>query len=188
MVLWIFGFGSLIWRPDFEYNSRVVGCIEGYKRRFWYRFVKVRGTQEKPGRVATVIEDPDESVWGVAYEVTDDKQDQVKSYLVGVRELKTFKDAYLVSTVTFHPQDTSMEPVKAMCFLNNPQFHLYISGGESVEESAKVISTAVGPTGLRNDEYVFKLADFLRDDAKVEDKYIFELERLIKEEHASISE
>lgn len=34
MVLWVFGYGSLVWKAGFEYNERVVGFIKGYKRVF----------------------------------------------------------------------------------------------------------------------------------------------------------
>lgn len=34
--LWIFGYGSLVWKPDFKYKQSKVGYIRGYKRRFWH--------------------------------------------------------------------------------------------------------------------------------------------------------
>lgn len=34
MVLWVFGYGSLIWNPGFEFDEKVVGFIKGYKRVF----------------------------------------------------------------------------------------------------------------------------------------------------------
>lgn len=34
MVLWVFGYGSLIWRTGFNYDERVIGYVKDYKRVF----------------------------------------------------------------------------------------------------------------------------------------------------------
>lgn len=44
--LWIFGYGSLVWKPDFEYKRSKVGYIQGYKRRFWHGDNFHRGNDE----------------------------------------------------------------------------------------------------------------------------------------------
>lgn len=45
--LWIFGYGSLVWKPDFVYKSSKIGHIKGYKRRFWHGDDFYRGDKEK---------------------------------------------------------------------------------------------------------------------------------------------
>ncbi|KAK1889522.1 Glutathione-specific gamma-glutamylcyclotransferase 1 [Dissostichus eleginoides] len=79
--LWIFGYGSLVWKPDFKYRRSQVGYIQGYKRRFWQGDNFHRGNDELPGRVVTLIEDDDESTWGVAFEVTGSQVEESLKYL-----------------------------------------------------------------------------------------------------------
>lgn len=45
--IWIFGYGSLVWKPGFAYKRSKVGHIKGYKRRFWHGDDFHRGDKEK---------------------------------------------------------------------------------------------------------------------------------------------
>lgn len=58
---WIFGYGSLCWFPGFEFEKCITGYIRGYVRRFWQGNVTHRGTIERPGVVATLVEQDDVS-------------------------------------------------------------------------------------------------------------------------------
>lgn len=99
--VWVFGYGSLCWFPGFEYQDSILGCVMGFKRRFWQGNATHRGTAVKPGRVATVVEEKEGVVWGRAFLVTGDA---ALPYL-NQRECKL--GGYATRHVLFHPYNPS---------------------------------------------------------------------------------
>jgi len=65
--LWVFGYGSLIWKPEFEFEAREPARIHGYHRRLCLRSVLYRGTHDSPGIVAGL--DRGGSCLGMAYRI-----------------------------------------------------------------------------------------------------------------------
>ncbi len=63
--IWVFGYGSLMWLPDFDYRIAVPARLCGWHRQFTCRSVKAWGTQDRPGLSAALH--PGGSVLGVAF-------------------------------------------------------------------------------------------------------------------------
>jgi cation transport regulator ChaC len=71
-ALWIFGYGSLVWRPSFPFAERRGAWIDGFARRFWQGSTDHRGVPGAPGRVVTLEPDARARCFGVAYRVDDE--------------------------------------------------------------------------------------------------------------------
>ena len=49
--MWVFGYGSLLWNPGFEYREKTLATLDGWHRSFCMRSIHHRGTEEQPGLV-----------------------------------------------------------------------------------------------------------------------------------------
>uniref|UniRef100_A0A8C8SVY5 Gamma-glutamylcyclotransferase n=1 Tax=Pelusios castaneus TaxID=367368 RepID=A0A8C8SVY5_9SAUR len=174
--LWIFGYGSLVWRPDFEFASRKVGFIRGYSRRFWQGDTFHRGSEKMPGRVVTLQEDYDACTWGVAYEVHGE---QIAASLQYLNMREAILGGYDTKLVKFYPQDKEGdEPILALVYIATPQNPTYL-GPASEEDIAAQIIVSSGRTG-HNIEYLLRLADFMRYFCpQVEDDHLFSIEEAL---------
>ncbi|KAJ1831049.1 hypothetical protein IWW55_002733 [Coemansia sp. RSA 2706] len=192
--LWVFGYGSIIYRVDFPVEAQVFGFIHRRKRAFLQKSHDHRGTEENPGRVCTLIPhdewnrmfpeepaDAREVCWGVAYKVKQGMEQEVKRHL-DYRE----KDGYTIDFVDVYAEVGGRPLVEGVMVYvgvsSNPSF----AGTSSLEDTAKVIARAEGPSGT-NREYLFRLCDSLRQhrpDAL--DPYLARLEALVKSYIADI--
>ncbi|EYC13347.1 hypothetical protein Y032_0044g934 [Ancylostoma ceylanicum] len=103
--MWIFGYGSLLWNPNFPFTQKIPGVVTGYARRFWQLSPDHRGTPEKPGRTVTLVPDEKSYCWGIAFQVAEEHVKATREYL-DFRE----KAGYSLKKMLFKPDDPSIQP------------------------------------------------------------------------------
>ncbi|MGH6717686.1 MAG: gamma-glutamylcyclotransferase [Alphaproteobacteria bacterium] len=77
--IWVFGYGSLMWRPNFDYLERRPALLRGYHRAFCVYSHHYRGTPDRPGLVLGL--EGGGSCRGVAFRVAAARAGQVLAYL-----------------------------------------------------------------------------------------------------------
>ncbi|XP_017754635.1 PREDICTED: putative glutathione-specific gamma-glutamylcyclotransferase 2 [Eufriesea mexicana] len=202
--MWVFGYGSLIWKADFPYEEVLVGYIKGYVRRFYQKSTDHRGIPSEPGRVVTLLnsDNSNDEVWGVAYKLSPQYIDTVVKHL-DYRE----KGGYERKSVLFYPS-YSIKNTKSYSLANNisqnnyenenllssvsenTPFYITIyiggegnpnfAGIEDIYTIAKQILVSHGPSGA-NTEYLYNLASAMRVIAPgINDEHLYTLEAIVK--------
>lgn len=156
MSMWVFGYGSLLWNPGFDVAEKAVGTLAGYARSFCMRSIHHRGTEENPGLVLALDEQPDHACEGLALRVQPGVEEQTLSYL---RERELISSAYLERDLEVDLQDGRR--VRAVVYVIDPH-HVQYCGGLPLEEQAQIIARARGGMGP-NTEYLFNTADHLAE-------------------------
>lgn len=143
--MWVFGYGSLMWDPGFDFAEKRTAVLGGWHRSFCMRSVHYRGTPEAPGLVLALDEAPGASCAGVAFRVARDHEAQVMDYL-HVREL--ISDAYLERRLPVTLAGAGQ--VEAVTYVID-HAHAQYCAGLALEEQARIIARSSGKTGTNAD-------------------------------------
>ena len=165
MDLWIFGYGSLVWRPDMPVLERVPARLHGFVRRFWQGSPDHRGTPEAPGRVVTLVPEPEGFVDGVAYRL---ERAAAQEVLAALDHREKAGYARLIRTV----QLAGGAEAEALVYYAAEGNTSWL-GPAAVEEMAAHIHRSAGPSGP-NLEYLVRLHEALAE-LQVVDEHIEEL-------------
>lgn len=166
-TVWLFGYGSLIYKSDFPYIKRLPAKIEHWARRFWQGSHDHRGTPENPGRVVTLIKEQNAVCKGMAYLITPEEFAHLD-----LRE----KNGYLrIKTDIIFKEGLS---TKGLVYIATEENNAYL-GEASEQDIAKQIACSSGPSGT-NSDYLFHLADALRALNDV-DEHVFEIEKYLQQ-------
>jgi cation transport protein ChaC len=145
--LWVFAYGSLMWRPDFEFLERRPARLIGAHRALCvYSFVH-RGTPEKPGLVLGL--DRGGNCRGIAYLIAADKRADTIAYL-RAREQVTMVYREVLRPVW--PDDDPQQSVPALCYMVD-RGHEQYAGRLSLERQLHFVRQGHGRSG-NNRDYV----------------------------------
>jgi cation transport protein ChaC len=147
--LWVFGYGSLIWRPGFDFVERVPARVVGLHRSLCvYSFVH-RGTPERPGLVLGL--DQGGACRGVAYRVAAKKRPQTLAYL-RAREQATAAYREVVRTVWLAGKPERR--VDAVLYVVD-RGHVQYAGRLTIEQQLHLVRQGHGRSG-NNRDYVIE--------------------------------
>jgi len=165
--VWLFGYGSLIFKADFPFIERRPASIVDWTRRFWQGSHDHRGTETAPGRVATLVQETGAVCAGMAYLITP----AVFAHL-DHRE----KNGYLrlATGITFDDGST----VEGLVYIATGENAAFL-GAASEQEIATQIAASSGPSG-HNRDYLLDLAHALRELGK-EDEHVFAIEKYLSQ-------
>jgi glutathione-specific gamma-glutamylcyclotransferase len=169
--LWIFGYGSLIWRPDFDFVERRPARVHGWHRalKMWSRIN--RGTPDRPGLVFAMLSGG--SCQGVVFRVPQQEGEAALRQL-WPREmpLATYDPKWLMC-------QTNHGPVRALAFTLSRKSPSH-TGLLTEAEYRRIFAEAAGRFGTTL-EYAHRTHEELRRH-NIRDKALERLLRLVREE------
>jgi glutathione-specific gamma-glutamylcyclotransferase len=153
--LWIFAYGSLMWRPGFEYEESARALLEGAHRSLCLYSIVHRGRPGAPGLVLAL--DKGGRCEGMAFRVAPPLVKLTRAYLHR-RENVTRAYSALLKPVKL--LDGSHRTVPALCFLADRR-HPQYAGGLPIGRQARLVRHRSGKSG-RNIDYVVSTVEHLR--------------------------
>jgi cation transport protein ChaC len=166
--VWVFGYGSLIWKPAVEPAERRVGVLHGYHRQFCLLVKRFRGSPEAPGLMLGL------EAGGMCRGVVDRlAEGEGALRAVWAREMLT--NAYVPRWVDVR---TAGGPVRAIAFAINRTHERY-TGRLSDAQVADALARARGHVGSCA-EYLLETVTHL-DELGIRDRRLWRLQAMVAE-------
>jgi cation transport protein ChaC len=147
--LWVFGYGSLMWRPGFDVVERVPARLIGLHRALCVFSFVHRGTPEKPGLVLGL--DRGGMCRGIAFRVAAAKREKTIAYL---RDREQVTSVYVETVRRIELEDPARRQVRALTYVVD-RGHVQYAGRLSVEHSVHYVRQGHGRSG-QNRDYVIE--------------------------------
>ena len=143
--LWVFGYGSLMWRPGFAFEARVPARLVGEHRALCvYSFVH-RGTPERPGLVLGL--DRGGACRGIAFRVAEKNRTEVVAYL---REREQVTSVYREVMRSVWLENDARQRVSALAYVVD-RGHVQYAGRLSLADQHRHVLQGHGQSGANRD-------------------------------------
>ncbi|MET3791199.1 gamma-glutamylcyclotransferase [Aquamicrobium terrae] len=166
---WVFGYGSLIWRPGFDFVEARRARLHGYRRALCIYSYVHRGTPERPGLVLGL--DRGGSCVGMAFRVDTGARDDVIAYL---REREQINNVYIERTLPVWLEGG--ERAEAVAYVADRRHRQY-AGALDEAAAAAMVRGASGQSGA-NEDYVANTVRHLQA-LGIRDHWLEDVERRI---------
>ena len=170
--LWIFAYGSLIWKPACEVDGQRHALLRGWHRRFCLRLLRYRGSIDCPGLMMAL--DVGGSCRGVAQRIPARHVEERLGQLLR-RETSVKPASNLPRWMTVETEEGRM---RALAFAINRKGPTYC-GPHTLEQTADILSRACGHWGT-GAEYLMHTVAHL-EDLGIHDRYLWRLQELVAE-------
>lgn len=175
--LWLFAYGSLIWKPDFDAVDHCRAAAFGWHRSFCLKMTRWRGSPQQTGLMMAL--ERGGRCDGVIYRLPDaDRPDQLRRLIR--REIR-FRDN--VSMIRWIPVRTQAGRARALVFWAGPTGPR-IDSRLPLDQVAHVLARACGPVGSCA-EYLYNTVLHLREFG-INDRNLWRLQRLVAAEIATL--
>ena len=166
---WVFGYGSLMWRPGFAHTQTSRARLHGFHRSLCVWSHVYRGTRERQGLVLGL--DRGGSCVGLAFQVPHDLRDEVLAYL---RDRELVTSVYLERMLPVRLENG--ESVVAVAYIVDRSHEQY-AGNLDEAAAARIVSGAVGQAGP-NEEYVLNTIAHIKA-LGIRDHWLEEVGRMV---------
>ena len=175
--VWLFAYGSLIWKPEFAHIEERLATARGWQRSFCIRLKRWRGTADVPGLMMAL--DRGDECRGIALRLTEATAAESIGMLVR-RELSAKPPSQLLRWITV---ETDQGDVRAIAIVSNPDGRAY-AGNLPIEEVADTLSRACGHWGS-GAEYLLNTVTQL-ERRGIQDDYLWRLQELVADRIAAL--
>ena len=152
--LWVFGYGSLMWSPEFPYAERKTGLVHGYHRALCILSSRYRGTPDKPGLVMGLCRGG--SCWGMAFRV---QAGHAKEVLDTLWKREMLNNVYMPRLVPVAV--SGKQRVHALAFVADTKHRQFVDELD-VAGRARLVAQGSGQRG-RCVDYIRNTLDHMRE-------------------------